>query len=366
MKRFPLFLLLLVLSLACLLTGAPLQGGEGLPSPVGSPPDGGRWDGGEGLAPEVPTEAAPASTPAAASGAALTLEITGNYLLAFHACDTAAAECRDPRSHQVYLAQSDDGKAWSLVPGWQPYPGSVPDVIRRGEVIYIFTPNSVARYNIETQTFDGPLPVTISGLESGFVDPSLILDEQGRLVLFFLKGRIGGDPASCPAGTTTCVQEFGSATEVEGSHGTQFTLDEGNRVEVTITANSPFRSASDPDIFFDGRQYVIYISHGPSLSVWTSPTLKGVYAPVSSLPDGLLSQGSGGVGSGYFDAETGMYWTFAHASSPNAPAKILLAQHTDFLRPLNFPDWTAVLSGESLGLGDSFNVESPGFAVNAP
>lgn len=73
-------------------------------------------------------EPSPTSAPVSAP-----LEITGKYLMAFHACDAAAAECRDPRNHQVYLAQSDDGAQWSLVPGWKPYPGSVPDVIRRGE-----------------------------------------------------------------------------------------------------------------------------------------------------------------------------------------------------------------------------------------
>lgn len=71
------------------------------------------------------------------------LEINGKYLMAFHACDTAADNCRDPRNHRVYLAQSDDGTQWSIVPGWTPHGGSVPDVIRRGETLYIYPPGNL-------------------------------------------------------------------------------------------------------------------------------------------------------------------------------------------------------------------------------
>lgn len=319
------------------------------------------------------TETAPPAAPLEAEtqtenapSAALTpLDITGKYLLSFHACETA--ECmQGPMNHMVYLAQSDDGANWNLVPGWQPYRGSVPDVIRRGNVIYIFTPGQVARYDLDTQAFEGPVPVNVNGLEAGYVDPSLIVDDQGRLVMFFLYGRMGSDPASCPADTPTCDQRFGSATEVEGSDGAQFTLDGGDRASVVIAEDSSSRSASDPDIFFDGSQYILYLSHGPSVSVWTSADLRGSYAQLASLPGGMLSQGSGGIASGYFDSASGTYWTFAHAPSPNSAAKILFASHADFSRQIGASDWAVALSGESLGLGASVNVESPGFAINTP
>jgi len=74
---------------------------------------------------------------------ALNLEITAPYLMAFHACDTSAGiDCNMPMNHKVYLAQSEDGVNWSLVPGWQPFQGSVPDVIRRGDTLYIYTPGT--------------------------------------------------------------------------------------------------------------------------------------------------------------------------------------------------------------------------------
>lgn len=70
--------------------------------------------------------------------------VTAPYLMAFHACDIASiADCHNPQNHRVYLAQSDDGENWSLLPGWQPFSGSVPDVIRRGDTLYIYTPGRI-------------------------------------------------------------------------------------------------------------------------------------------------------------------------------------------------------------------------------
>lgn len=286
-------------------------------------------------------------------------QITGAYLMAFHACDSAIANCRDPRNHIVYLAQSNDGAKWSLVPSWTPFPGSVPDVIRRDDTLYIFTArNEVARYRLSIGTLERPIKVSLADLPGGFVDPSLIVDDQGRLVLFFLHGQPGSDPAGCPASQPTCVKRFGSATEVTGSDGTEFTLDDGDRVTVTLSASGLLRSASDPDVFFDGTRYVMYLSHGPSISVWTSSSLRGTYTKIADL-----SNDTGGVPSGHFDSTTRTYWTYSHAIK-NGVAVIRRAVHPDFSRPLGEIDWTAVLTGTSVGLTAMTNVESPGFAVN--
>ncbi len=152
--------------------------------------------------------------------------ISGAYLLAFHVCDPEVSDCSDPRNHSVYLAQSDDGGNWSVVPGWETYKGSVPDVIRRGETLYVYTPGKVRRYDFATETWESPVIVALTDTESdSFVDPSLIIDDQDRLVLFYLAGIIGQDPAGCAPGETSCVKHFRSATEVEGSDGTQFVAD---------------------------------------------------------------------------------------------------------------------------------------------
>jgi hypothetical protein len=286
-------------------------------------------------------------------------QITGAYLMAFHACDSAVTNCRDPRYHQVYLAQSNDGTTWNLISNWQPFPGSVPDVIRRGDTLYIYTArNEVARYHLEANTLEAPVKVSIAGVPTGFVDPSLIRDDQGRLVLFFLYGQPGSDPAGCLPGQTICTKRFGSATEVVGSDGTQFTLDDGDRAIVTLSASGPLRSASDPDIFFDGTQHVLYLSHGPSISVWTSPDLRGAYKKI-----GDLSQGTGGVPAGHFDPASKQYWTYSHIQKSGV-AVIRRAVHKDFSRSLAENDWETVFTGASVGLSPTTYVESPGFTVN--
>lgn len=295
------------------------------------------------------------------------LEISGKYLMAFLSCDTQAQKCSDPRSHKIYLAQSDDGASWSLVPNWPAYSASVPDVIRRGQVIYVFTPGFVVRYHLDTGKFEGPLDVSIQGMTEYFVDPSVTLDENGRLVLFFLYGSKDGDPAGCKQTEQTCEKRIGSATEVEGSEGAQFTLDSGDRIKVTLSNTGSMRSASDPDIFYDGKEYVLYLSHGPSTSVWTSSELRGEYQVSPQLPNGMLTNASGGVASGYYDPQTGKIWTFAHVSKPGQPEIIRRAVHTDFSRPLAQGDWQVIISGASFeGFSADAGMASPGFAINEP
>ncbi len=285
--------------------------------------------------------------------------VTGQYLMAFHACDTALTNCGDPRIHMVYLAESNDGAAWTLLPGWVPFPGSVPDVIRRGSTLYVFTAGgTLVRYRLDTNTIEPPVTVSLPGLEAGFVDPSLILDEGGRLVLFFLHGRLGGDPAGCPPGQSSCLNHFGSATEVAGSDGTRFTLDPGDRASLTLSASGGLRSASDPDIFFDGTQYVLYISQGPSISVWVSPELRGAYRKISDL-----AQGTGGIPSGHFDPVSQRYWTYGHVVRGGV-AVIRRAVHAGLSTLLNESDWETIITGPAIGLTATTNVESPGFAVN--
>ena len=284
--------------------------------------------------------------------------ISGAYLLAFHACDPDVSDCNDPRNHRVYLAQSDDGVNWSVVPGWETYKGSVPDVIRRGDTLYVYTSDSVRRYDFATETWESPVSVELTDTEApdGFVDPSLIIDDQDRLVLFYLVGIIGQDPAGCAPGETSCVKHFRSATEVDGSDGAQFVADSGDRAQVTIV---PPSTASDPDIFYDGSRYVLYISRGQSIQVYTSQTLLGDYTLLSTLPDGYLTYVVG-IGSGYFDQATSRYWTYGHTFD----GIIRRAVHASLDESLNESDFTTVLTGSSIGLGASYLVNSPGFAVN--
>lgn len=292
------------------------------------------------------------------------ISVTKPYLLALHVCKTATT-CDTPGTHEVYLAQSDDGMSWELVPSWVPFQGSVPDVIRREDTLYFFTAineGTLVRYHMDRSQWDEATSVKVEGLGAdGFVDPSLILNEEGRLVLFFLYGKEKGvNPAGCLPEEESCTQHFGSATEVEGSDGTQFSLDNGDRVQVELSEGGE-SSASDPDIFFDGKQYILYIAHAESLSVWTSSDLRGEYSQVNQR----LSNQSGGVGSGYYDQASGTYWSYVHNTDPDTGSStIRWASHTTFLELLGEGEWNTVISASTLGLDDDYSVASPSFAVN--
>ena len=298
------------------------------------------------------------------------MSLAGAYLMAFHACSAFTLDCSDPRNHQVYLAESNDGLTWNVVPGWQPFPGSVPDVIRRGETVYVYTGPSFVRLHLQTGIADTPATISLrtSDGEPAAVlptDVSLILDEQGRLVLFFLYGTLGSDPAMCAPGEATCMKHIGSATEVEGTDGAEFILDEGDRLSVSVGAGTPFQSVSDPDVSTDGREVYLLLSHGSWMTVWTSPELRGEYRQLNVPPMGFLTTGSGGVGASHFDTPSASIWLFSHVHQ-QVGVVIRRAAVKDLTRQLEEADWTTVLTGEGLGLGQGVNVESPGFAVNQP
>ncbi len=285
--------------------------------------------------------------------------ITGTYLLSFHACNPETTDCADPRHHQTYLAQSNDGAHWTLVPGWTPYGGetvgSVPDVIRRGDTIYVYTPNYVRRYRVASGVWEDPVPVYLSDPDSeGYVDPSLFVDAQGRLVLFYLVNEPGKKK---PEETDQETWRVHSAVEVPGSDGTQFVAEAGDRVQIVGE-----EMTTDPDIFYDGTRYVLYLSRGLNILAFSSDTLHGTYTPISQLPENGHLTAAGGVGSGYYHQATSQYWTYVHDSQGN----ILRATHTTLDHFLGTGEFTRVIDGASIGLGSSYHVESPGFAVNLP
>lgn len=285
--------------------------------------------------------------------------ISQRYLMAFHSC--GVEPCGDPRNHVVRVAESDDGEHWRLVANIPELQGSVPDLVMRDSTLYIFTPGQVRRYNIATRRWEGPFSITITdsaGTPIRFVDPSATVDSAGRLVLFFLNTTttpIGQDPAGCS--NYPCTKHFDSGIEVAGSNGTQFQLSSGHRVALVINAGV----AADPDIYYDGSVWRLLIARN-GIMAFRSATLQGEYTPVP-LPDGrLTSQAS--VPSGFFDTATARYWTFGHVLDLSTGHTVIRrAIHSNFDSSLDGNDFTTVIAGNGIGLGD-VNVESPSITVN--
>lgn len=271
------------------------------------------------------------------------------YVMAFHGCKTGSGDCNNPSSHEVYLAQSNDGASWSLVPGWEPRDGSVPDVLRRGDTLYVISTGGVSRLNMQTGDVTHE-QVKIEGGEL-WVDPSLAQLPDGRLVMFYLPGIMGQDPASCAPGEGSCTRQIKSAVEVPGSNGTVFRADSGARVTETITGGV----FSDPDIFSNGSEWVLYVSRGQSINAYTSANLQGTFSF-----RGPVSQNQGGVGSGMSTSQGGVQ-TFAHSSTRDSSV-IVRGESATGTTPI--ATFATVITGPSIGLGNY--VASPGVALNSP
>lgn len=86
------------------------------------------------------------------------------FFLAFHACNPQTTDCLKPQKHQVYVALSSDGAAWELLPDWQPFPGSVPDVIRRENTLSVYTARQeLVTYDLTTHAQTAPVRVCRTG-----------------------------------------------------------------------------------------------------------------------------------------------------------------------------------------------------------
>ena len=272
--------------------------------------------------------------------------------MAFHAC--SATDCGSPSNHYTYLAESSDLTNWSIVSGWTAYQGSVPDVIQKGTNLYIFNPGTVRKLDLAAGTLGASRPVairTVEGNQIRFVDPSPILDGSGRVALFYLDSTsvpLGVDPAGCVS--YPCDKNFGSAVEVEGSDMTQFVADPGFRAVVNITSGS----ASDPDIFAGASAdgYVMYVSKGNSIEVWTSATLAGSYTRQSTVLN------KGGVPAGYHDGS--QYWFFGALNQGSG--KNIVAYKAATISGLpSAPASYTLTPGSFPGLGSSTRlVDSPG------
>ena len=276
------------------------------------------------------------------------------FLMAFHSCMVGSPDCNNPAQHEVQLAQSANGITWTVVEGWQAYPGSVPDVLRRDDVLYVISTSGLRRIDmVSGDVYEDRVELVGSDL-FGFVDPSLALLPTGELTLFFLPGQPGGDPASC--GTQpSCTREIRSALEIPQSQGGQFAVNPVAHVSVTIDQSCRGGDCffSDPDIFFNGKSWVLYISRGASTDALISKDINGPFDYASKVSDN-----SGGVPAGIWDPERNTVLTYV---SNGQKGTILNAASVDGLSMLS--SFSEVLNGAMLPF-ESGLVGSPGLAIN--
>ena len=284
------------------------------------------------------------------------------YWMTFHQCDTQKVDCFDPMKHETRVASSFNGISWHILSEIPPFQGSVPDLLIRDDELYVFSlpklhrmaPKEKKEVIAHFHVLDEHDELVLQ------VDPSPILDEQGRIVLFFLVGIAGVDPARCPKDMRQCTKQFRSATEIEGSQGTRFRLDEGVRAEITITQG---HFASDPDVFLGPDGFYLYVSRGAQVQVLYSKALRGTYASIPSLSNGILSRNMGGVPAGFFDRKKNQYYTFITRHKGGHRTEIHGAVHKDFSSMLTERDFRPIITPQILE-NQYLSIASPGMIGN--
>ena len=150
-----------------------------------------------------------------------------------------------------------------------------------------------------------------------------------------------------------CTKNFKSATEVSGSNGTQFVVNSGTRLSINLNANT----ASDPDIYYDGTRYILYISSGTNTLAYTAASLHGTYTAVTTLNNAVLTN-EGGIGCGYFDPTTNNYWTYVHTNA----GEIKLKVHSSINSSIS--GLSMVINYATAGLASGSLAQSPGICKN--
>jgi hypothetical protein len=274
---------------------------------------------------------------------------TAPLLMAFHTC---VSDCTTPRNHMIRFAQSADGASWTEIAGWQAYSGSVPDVFRRGDTVYVvgtgvskidLRKGLVTAHRISTKRAGGsnamPRDVSFAGQ----------LDD-GRLVIVYV-------PPMSEVSPDAPQFRVHLAVEKAGSDGTAFEW-AADALTIDRSALMVQGEPTDPDIFWNGSTWVLYVSVGSNVLAFTAPTLLGPYSPATQS---VVSRDQGGVPSGIL-APDGTVMSFVNFGDfRSATVSIRRAVSANGLSGLG--TFAEVLAAGPLG---ATTAESPGVSLNSP
>jgi hypothetical protein len=237
------------------------------------------------------------------------------YIMAFNAYDSEISG-NDPQYHKIYFAGSDDGINWELIDAFpNGHSGSVPEIVFFNNFLYLFHTSGTDKHNFDIinscfNIIDQGEYSVVDNTGNIYltVDPSLIV-ENDELVLFYLPGVMGMDPASC-GNQSSCEKEIDSA-ETNADAFPVFTKVDGYRSKETV--GSEIMSYSDPEILkLDNGTYILYVSIGQSVAVYTSDSLNDIFKNAGNTGTlNLISNNAGGVPSA-IQADNGEIWLYVH------------------------------------------------------
>jgi hypothetical protein len=280
-----------------------------------------------------------------------------SFLMSFH---LAHAGGSGPQDHTVALASSPDGENWTRLDAFDPeHSGSVPGIVSfNGDLLLFHTraggDHQWDRLNACLEILEQGT-TTLEGGEPGedWVDPSPIVDGD-ELVLFYLPGIMGSDPAGCPD-NEACDKEIRSARATAVDFPT-LQVDPDLRAGAHLDPAGELRSFSDPSVIAVSDHYDLFVSAGSRVLGYRGTSLDGEFESPNA-PDLTWVSRSGGVPDAVVDPDTDDVWLYVHTSQP-AGTVIRRAVMTESLGELNDDDFQTVLDGAELGDPD-VHVESP-------
>ena len=267
---------------------------------------------------------------------------TYKYLMTFQAC--SGDECDDPRNHTIYLAGSDDGLSWSMIEEFETLPGSVPDLVFYNNSLYIFHTKGSSTFHWQKlnpcfEVVDmGSTQIVGSDSDGGFVDPSMIVSGDD-LIMFYLPGNPGGNPAGCDE--YPCTREIHTAIADNGD-ARSFTQYEGNRVSMYIEdEEAEIQLFCDPDILrLQDGSLLLYVSIGGSTLVYQGTSLTGTFVSPDD-PDLVVASNVGGV-PGSIQAPDGSIWLYVNKNSMEG-TQIARGVSSDGITPIDDEDFVVVV-----------------------
>lgn len=180
----------------------------------------------------------------------------------------------------------------------------------------------------------------IVGLDSsgGFVDPSMIVSGDD-LIMFYLPGNPGGNPAGCDE--YPCTREIHTAIADNGN-ARSFTQYEGNRVSMYIEdEEAEIQLFCDPDILrLKDGSLLLYVSIGGSTLVYQGTSLTGAFVSPGD-PDLVVASNVGGV-PGSIQAADGSIWLYVNKNSMEG-TQIARGVSSDGVTPIDDEDFVVVI-----------------------
>jgi len=244
---------------------------------------------------------------------------TKRALLTFQACRGTKAECDTSNHYEVWLAESDDLRAWTLVPNWIPFEMPGVDFVSRSDVLYFYGEPGVYRtLDLEIGGLSCAQSIDLLASDGSSMTDAVyeirpqVRVSDNRIVLSYMPkdGAAASDPRTCTF--LPCTRTIRTAVETTSGLGARFLTSDGDRLSLPLTEESSWAFNTDWITGSDSNGYILTVSRSDdSFQVYAASALEGSY---SSL--GVVN-GKGSSPALAFDGEN--YWFFADSVDEETP-----------------------------------------------